>query len=102
MKNRARNLALSLAVASILLLCLAAQLQPVVIRALHGADGSFGIRPLSHRCLGWAAASEALRFLPGGEWEFHLGGFHFRYSLMKENLQPGTRLCVGQDLWYGE
>jgi hypothetical protein len=77
------------------------QLQPLVLKASGAVDGSFGIRPTSHKCLGLTLKAEgAASRLPAGEVEFQLGFFHFRYSVSEE---PGQRpICVGQDIWFGE
>ena len=79
------------------------QLQPFIVRAAGAVDGTFGVRPVSHRCLGIThEASEGGIWAPVGEVEFTLWLFQFRYTV-SENDRSGHRLmCTGQDLWFGE
>jgi hypothetical protein len=79
------------------------QLQPLVLRSVGAVDGSFGIRPVSHECLGLTIGSEkSLSRLPPGDVEFQLGRFHFRYFISAEDGSGQRPICVGQDVWYGE
>ena len=79
------------------------QLQPFIVRAASAVDGTFGVRPVSHQCLGITQdASEGGFWPPIGDLEFSLWLFQFRYSVT-ENDKTGLRpLCFGQDLWFGE
>jgi hypothetical protein len=97
-----RTLALIILMALVAALVLS-QLQPLLIKSLGGVAGSFGARPISHRCLGlMLEAPGPADSLPLGDVEFRLGLFHFRYSVSEEDLLLGRPICVGQDLWYGE
>ena len=78
------------------------QLQPFVIRARAVVAGSFGLRPVSHDCLGRMGAAQHLSWLPFADFEFRLGYFHFRYALTRESLIDDAQMCLGQDIWYGE
>jgi hypothetical protein len=98
MKTLLEYLILALVVALVL-----SQLQPLVVRAAGGVGGSFGVRPVSHRCLGLVLEGpDRASKLPAGEVEFQLGLFHFRYSLSEEDRLGDGPICVGQDVWYGE
>jgi hypothetical protein len=102
MKRRPNSCLTAAAIAAAAVLALT-QLQPLVIRAAGAVDGSFGIRPMSHRCLGLKLRSEkGLAGLPAGDVEFHLGWFHFRYSIGVEDRSGERPVCLGQDIWYGE
>jgi len=92
---------LLLATGTLVSLCLLTQLQPVLLGALGAVDGSFGLRPTSHACLGLSLPASVVEHLPAGEIEMHLGAFHVRYSLAggRADQRPA---CLGQDLWYGE
>jgi hypothetical protein len=86
----------------LLLACLLlTQTQPLILRALHAVDGSFGLRPVSHACLGLPLTGSAFGWLPPGDLRFQAGLFSFRYWL--EASSPSDRpYCLGQDVWYGE
>lgn len=90
-----RSLIITLSVLSAMFLL--TQLQPAIIHSTGGVAGSFGVRPVSHRCLGFVVADND--YFPSGEIEFTMFLFHFRYSISHEDERP---LCVGQDIWYGE
>jgi len=79
------------------------QLQPFVVKAAGAVDGTFGVRPISHNCLGITyEAGEGDIWPPNGDVEFTLWLFQFRYTV-SENDKSGHRLmCTGQDLWFGE
>lgn len=72
------------------------QLQPWVTERMGGVDGSFGVRPVSHACLGFTYKNG---FFPRGEADFTFQRFHFRYSVAED---VSRSLCIGQDIWYGE
>ncbi|MCJ7707827.1 MAG: hypothetical protein MUO38_09445 [Anaerolineales bacterium] len=98
MKTLLEYLILALVVALVL-----SQLQPLLIRAAGGVSGSFGVRPLSHRCLGVTLEGAGdVSPLPVGNLEFQLGLFHFRYSLSEEDKLGNRPICMGQDVWHGE
>jgi hypothetical protein len=66
-------------------------------------DGSFGLRPISHKCLGVTLEGpQRPSVLPEGDVEFELGLFHFRYFVSEEIGLGETPMCLGQDLWFGE
>lgn len=72
------------------------QLQPWIIERAGGAAGSFGVRPVTHACLGITYENG---IFPPGETDFAFLLFHFRYSVNDDGSRP---LCLGQDIWYGE
>lgn len=80
-------------------LVLLSQLQPNVVQLAGGVDGSFGLRPTSHKCIGITISRGGWDIFPQGDLEFRLVRFYFRYSVSSEDDRP---LCVGQDIWYGE
>ncbi len=79
------------------------QLQPFIVKAAGAVDGSFGVRPKSHKCLGIThRASEGSIWPPAGNLEFNLWLFQFQYKV-SDNARAGHNLmCTGQDLWFGE
>lgn len=79
------------------------QLQPFIVKAAGAVDGTFGVRPISHECLGnTQEASEGDIWPQVGDVEFKLWLFQFHYTV-SENDKTGHRLmCTGQDLWFGE
>jgi len=79
------------------------QLQPFMVKAAGAVDGTFGVRPITHKCLGIThKASEGYSWPPVGDLEFNLWLFQFRYTV-SENDKSGHRLmCTGHDLWFGE
>ena len=98
MKTLIKYLLITLVVA----LCLS-QLQPLFLRSAGAVDGTFGIRPMSHKCLGFIlGVNRGLSQLPIGQVEFHMGLFHFRYAITEENKSGERPICLGQDLWFGE
>ncbi|MBV6394653.1 MAG: hypothetical protein HFACDABA_00219 [Anaerolineales bacterium] len=56
------------------------QLQPFFLNLFGAVDGSFGLRPLSHKCAGIKLSGEwiAARLSPA-DWEAKLGYFVLRY-----------------------
>lgn len=83
----------------LLVIFLLSQLQPWVIERAGGVDGSFGVRPVTHKCLGFTYSANGSGIFPSGEVEFRLIRFYFRYSVSDDDDRP---LCAGQDVWYGE
>jgi len=76
------------------------QLQPFIVKAAGAVDGTFGVRPISHKCLGIThKASEGAIWPPVGDIEFTLWLFQFRYTVSDNEHQL---MCTGQDLWFGE
>jgi len=79
------------------------QLQPFILKAAGGVDGTFGVRPVSHKCLGFThQASEEDFWPPVGDVEFTLWLFQFRYSVSENDKSGHNLMCTGQDLWFGE
>lgn len=79
------------------------QLQPLLLKSAGAIDGSFGLRPISHKCLGETLyGPQRTSALPEGDIEFELGLFHFRYFVNEEIRQGEMLMCLGQDLWFGE
>jgi hypothetical protein len=86
----------------ILALLLLLQLQPFVVKARQGVDGSFGYHPLSNGCLGWVSPADSISWLPFGDFEFFLGYFNFHYFFLRDNFDENIQMCMGQDIVYGE
>lgn len=82
----------------LILLASTSQLQPVYLRALGAVDGTFGLRPVSHKCAGlgltgdWVAGA-----LPSADWQATFGLFQIRYFVPRE--ASGRDFCFGQDVW---
>lgn len=75
------------------------QLQPEIVGLAGGVEGSFGVRAVSHKCIGFVVYDVGKGIFQPAELEFRLMRFHFRYSVSEVNERPQ---CVGQDIWYGE
>lgn len=85
----------------VILLALLTQLQPLFLRSFGAVDGTFGLRPVSHRCAGLTLAGETVAArLPSADWEGTLGVFRVRYHVTRE--ASGREVCLGQDIWFGE
>ena len=97
MSRRAR---LILAVTIVLLLALT-QLQPLILHAFGAVDGSFGLRPVSHKCAGIVLRGEwvTMRLAPADR-QAKLGYFSIRYHVPDEATE--REFCLGQDIWFGE
>lgn len=97
MSRRARVV---LVIAITLLLTLT-QFQPVFLHWAGAVDGSFGMRPVSHKCAGIRLGGEwvAARLGPA-DWEAKLGYFSVRYYIPDEAAD--WDFCLGQDIWFGE
>ena len=78
------------------------QLQPFIVQARQGVDGSFGYHPLSDDCLGWVGQADSISWLPYGDFEFRLGYFQYHYYFVRDNLYEDVKMCLGQDIVYGE
>ncbi len=79
------------------------QLQPFIVKAAGAVDGTFGVRPISHNCLGIThEASEGDVWPPIGDVEFTLWLFQFRYTVSENDKSGHNLMCTGQDLWFGE
>ncbi|OGO75744.1 MAG: hypothetical protein A3K45_09105 [Chloroflexi bacterium RIFOXYC12_FULL_59_14] len=77
---------------------LATQLQPVFLRALGAVDGTFGLRPVSHKCAGITLTGDAAtRRFPSADWEGTFGLFRVRYFVPREAMDRD--FCLGQDVW---
>jgi hypothetical protein len=86
----------------LLLACAAStQLQPVLLRSLGAVDGSFGLRPVSHTCVGLQVDGKTLGWLPAADIRFKVWNFSFRYWV-DESISPQRPTCLGQDIWFGE
>ena len=84
-------------------LLLLSQLQPRLLDARGAVDGSFGLRPVTHDCLGRRlSAGWVARWLPVADVGFRLGRFHFRYGVRPPEAGEARDYCLGQDIWYGE
>ncbi len=107
-----------LLIVTVVLLVLS-QFQPLLLRSVGAVDGTFGVRPISHMCLGLTLETkhsiprtigdsiprtigDSIPQFPLGDVELHLGLFHFRYVVNEEISSRQRPICVGQDLWFGE
>jgi hypothetical protein len=79
--------------------CLLSQLQPLILASQGAVDGSFGLRPTSHACLGLSLQPGLVGLLPYGELQFQAGAFSFLYRVEDS---PERSHCLGQDIWFGE
>ncbi len=98
--KRRRQIVTTIVIVVVILLML--QLQPLVIRARQGVDGTFGYHPLSDDCLGWVGPGDGISWLPFGNLEFRLGYFQFDYNNLRENFDETIQVCLGQDIIYGD
>jgi len=73
-------------------------LQHLVVSAFGGVDGSFGIRPATHRCLGLTVPADYFGWLPACIMEVRWP-LYLRYQV---GGGRGGGYCIGQDVWYGE
>lgn len=95
-------LAIPLLIAIFIVACLAStQLQPALLKSMHAVGGSFGLRPMSHQCIGLKVMGEAIDWLPAGDYRLTIGRFLIRYRV-EEQVRPERIYCIGQDVWYGE
>ena len=79
------------------------QLSWLLVAGRGGVAGSFGIRSMTHDCIGLRIGAEkATELLPEGDSEFHFLLFHFRYSVSSESADSDQVICIGQDIWFGE
>lgn len=73
------------------------------VSARGGIARSFGVRLISHDCLGlMIEAKRAVEIFPEGELEFKFVRFHFRYYVSSDYADSTRSICIGQDIWYGE
>lgn len=67
--------------------------------------GSFGIRPVTHGCLGLRIKSDTVeRILPKGSFEIYKP-VHFAYKVKPYPIEREHYLfdyCLGKDVWFGE
>jgi hypothetical protein len=97
--NKRRGLLIFIIV--LLLSVLLTQLQPALLHALGAVDGTFGLRPVSHKCAGLTLAGTTVaRGFPSADWQGRFGFFSIRYLVPPEAL--GRDFCLGQDVWFGE
>lgn len=95
-------LAIPLLIAIFIVACLAStQLQPALLKGMLAVGGSFGLRPMSHQCIGLKVMGESIDWLPAGEYRLTIGRFLIRYRV-EEQVRPERIYCLGQDVWYGE
>ncbi|MEA1978808.1 MAG: hypothetical protein U9N80_13030 [Chloroflexota bacterium] len=88
---------------TILSLTALTQLSGILVAGRGGVAGSFGIRSMTHDCIGLRVRTEkALENFPEGETEFHFLLFHFRYSVSSDFADSERVFCIGQDIWFGE
>ena len=86
---------------SILLCLLSAQFQPALLHSLGAVDGTFGLRPVSHKCAGLTLTNKTVtRGFPSADWQGKFGLFSIRYFVTRE--AGGRGFCLGQDVWFGE
>jgi hypothetical protein len=104
--NEMKNITKSCFIVLLTILVIAiflSQLQPFIIRAAGGVDGTFGVRPVSHKCLGIThQVTEGDFWPPNGDLEFTLWLFQFRYLVSEKDRSDHSLMCTGQDLWFGE
>ncbi len=78
------------------------QLSAILVARRGGVAGSFGIRSMTHDCIGLRVSAErAVELFPEGEIEFLFLLFQFRYSVPSEFSDSDRVFCIGQDLWFG-
>lgn len=79
------------------------QLSGMLVAVRGGVAGSFGIRAMTHDCIGLRIGAEkAIELLPEGNFQFHFLLFHFHYSVSSEFADSDRVFCVGHDIWFGE
>ena len=79
------------------------QLSGMLVAGRGGVAGSFGIRSMTHDCIGVRISTEeAIELFPEGEIEFHFLLFDFRYSVSSGLADSDREVCIGQDIWFGE
>ena len=73
-----------------------------LIFSFSGGSGSFGLRPATHRCIGFEVDSKTIiNSLPSADIDFHILLFHFNYRVDQKD-SDWDRFCLGQDIWFGE
>ena len=79
------------------------QLSGILVAGCGGVAGSFGIRTMTHDCIGVRISTDkAIELFPEGEIEFHFLLFHFRYAVSTKFADSDRVFCIGQDIWFGE
>ena len=73
-------------------------LQFIIPIAISSCGGSFGLRPMSHSCIGLKISPDTAMIFPRGDIEFQFL-FHFRYHVLDKS---SGIFCLGQDIWFGE
>ena len=82
----------------LVLLALLTPLQPALLRALGAVDGTFCLRPTSHKCAGLTLTGEWVAgALSSKDWRGTFGLFQIRYFVPREATERG--FCLGQDVW---
>lgn len=74
-------------------------MQSVIAPIFHAVDGSFGLQPVTHGCIGLLVKPESVSFLPQGKVETDFL-IHLRYDVLPQNADRDY--CLGQDVWFGE
>jgi len=93
--------AVFISIVAFLLLVALTQLQPFFLGLSGAVDGSFGLRPLSHKCAGIKLSGERIAARLGpADWQAKLGYFSVRYYVPDEAAE--WDFCLGQDIWFGE
>ncbi len=83
--------------------CLLSQLQPILLHAMGAVAGSFGVQPQSHRCIGFSIPGNDIQsFFPAGNIHGGISAFEYRYFVAYNTGNYLRRVCIGQDLWYGD
>ncbi|MEW5941801.1 MAG: hypothetical protein AB1750_19230 [Chloroflexota bacterium] len=101
MKPNKRRRAWLILLIVLALLLLLTQLQPTLLQLSGAVDGSFGLRPTSHKCAGFTLNGDwvAARLSPA-DWQGKFGRFSLRWFVPEE--AGGRDFCLGQDVWFGE
>lgn len=97
--SKYRRLLKYFTIAIVLFIALIFLLQIIVVPLMGGVGGSFGLRPHTHRCLGFPIKSKLVGWLPDNDIELNIF-LHFRYQVSSEIAD--RNYCLGQDIWFGE
>jgi hypothetical protein len=96
------KLLLQYLIITIINLIVLTQVSGILIAGRGGVAGSFGIRSMTHDCIGLLISPEkAIEPFPEGEIEFYFLLFHFVYSVSSE-LPDSDQVFCKQDSWFGE
>ena len=101
MKSNKRRRVLFALLGVLAFLILLTQLQPEMLQLAGAVDGSFGLRPITHKCAGLTPSGDWVEArLSPADWQTKLGRFSLRWYVPEE--AGGRDFCLGQDVWYGE